>query len=1410
MAHRGTVRRALVLTTVALVGLGVVAGAPTVAQDGDDVGVLSATTVDVAPEILDCDDWRYGPDDEPASLPAEYDRNDYRRTSLRDPDPALHDSPQNHCGQKGAAVDLAWGLSTGTPEVLIAVLDSGIKWRDAGAMAQLATKAHINVGEARPPCAAPDGDCNGDGRVDITDFGAIVDRNGNGLADPEDLILDPAFSDGVDDDGDGYVDNISGWDFLYGDNNPLDTVDYGHGTGEALDSTAVADGTGDVGTCPMCTFLPIRVSDSFIADGGRFAAGVLYALDEGADVVQEALGAISNPSQAQQAIDAAYDRGVVVVASMADEASAHPNLSSSLERTMTVNSVTEKSIDLFGPAPVEGYLALNGCTNFGGRTFVSVPSSACSSEATGQSAGMIGLLESYAREQGVTPHPDLVGLTGRSGGDVLSANEVMQLVRATADDIDFSTPNEVDPANNFGTSTGNPLLDTVRYPTRPGWDEVHGYGRINAYELLRAVEAEAIPPEADITGPLWFDVLPATGTVAVTGNVAAVRADSYDYRLEWAPGVQGPEHPDTDVWRLVDGAEGLTAPLDGVLGTLDLAEVAAELPDGATGAPVGDDGRPDPERFAVRLRVVVTAHGGTGDGLRGEMQKQVFVHDDPNLVDGFPQRVDGVGGASPSFTDVDGDGTVELVLGTDDGSVHAWRADGTELDGFPLHTDVSAWWPTGSPTAAADGIDPHRGTVGLGGPALGDLDRDGTIEVVVPDANGAVAVFGADGERRATATIDPAFSTDDRAAQDRYNRTKPGFLSAPALGDLDGDGDLEIVAAAMDRHVYAWHHDGTPVVGFPVLLVDPAKVSAIDPTTHRVTYAAGSGADQGGELLATPALADLDGDGRPEIVVGGQEQYNETPNVGDGAGALGLLTLAGSAGNSRVYAISPDGNAATASPAVAGHPSAQAYLPGWPVKVAMASTNLLPTIGDGVAMPAVIADVVPETPGPEVVVAASAGPVYAFTAAGEGAYGATAAGDLPMFWSAGLGGEDAGVFGTDRTTEDLVAQFAAFGGASVGDLDGDGAVDVTAPTAGLTRLIDLLLPDLQLPNDDALSMWDGTTRLPLPGSPQATPDLAFFVSPAIADLDGDGVHESIAGNGHFTLAAHDGTGAAPDGWPKLTGGWVVGTPAVGDWDGDGSLEVAQARRDGVLMVWTTGPGTATDDAVQWGQWGCDPYRSGACTDTTPGVALTDRYVDAVYQRVLGRPAEAAGRTYWADRIDAGLPRGRFTAMVVATAEARNRVCRELFVGIVGRTASTADRDWCRGLLTAGADGGDVTVRLAASAEVWAAAGADPDAYVGLLYERALGRTPSAAEVAPWAARLRSGAWSRSRVAATIVDGTEARRRVVVSVYVALLDRAPGASERDFWVGRLAAGQRDLTVGAAVLASDEFHHRATTA
>ncbi len=1127
--------------SVALVVVGLVAGP----------GAQAST---VAGGALDCTNWRYGAADEPASLPAEFDRNDYKRTSLRDP--ALARSPHQLCGQKGSAVDLAWGITKGRPEVRIAVLDSGIEWRNAGEMRDLADRAYLNRGEVTPPCATPSGDCNGDGRFSVADFGAIPDLNGNGLADPEDLILNPKYSNHVDDDHDGYVDDISGWDFLFGDNDPLDTVNYGHGTGEAGDSTAADNGTGGVGTCPHCTFIPVRVGDSFIADSGRFAAGVLFALDSDAAVVQEALGTINNPRQSQMAIDAAYRRGVPVIASMADEESKHPNLPGTLEHTLAVNSVR--------PGAGGSYLALNGCTNWGGHTFVSIPSSSCSSEATGIMGGVAGLIVSEARDRGVH----------------LTTDEIYQLVRSTADDVDFATPNAVDPANDLLSGS------TVRYPTSPGWDATTGFGRLNAYELIKAVRDGRVPPEADLTSPQWFSVLPAKGSVDVRGRIAAPRASHYSYRVEWTTGLQPPASPGADQWHVIASAAHRTRTQDGHLATLDLGSVAAAL-GGASGPPADPKtGRSDEERFTVRLRVVVTAEDGPTAGLEGVSQKQIFVHDDPALVAGMPRRIAGAGTASPVFADVEPGGGKEMVLATDDGRVHVYRSDLSEVPGFPVRTDRAPWWVEGR-TARADDIPFARSAIGVGAPVVTDLTGDGSPEIAVADLDGHVHAWDAHGRLLpgfADVHTNPWFSADSPLAQNSVNRTKRGFANSLAAGDLDGDGRPELVGAALDRHVYAWHGDGTPVSGFPVLVVDPAKVQSVQPGLDTVTFTPGSGVGDGGELIATPALADLNGDHRDEIVVGAQEEYDEPFNAPEFGG------LPGSAGNSREYVISPDGvNANNPNPNPA-QPAGRAYLPGWPVKVGMFEREVLPVIGDGVAAQAAVGDLVPSHPGPEIAVASAVGPLYVFGTDGRSTLGQVNGKDVPQHWYGGLFANDPTGAGVWRNSNDVGAMLVAFGGPSIGKIGSLDHPDVAAPVSGISRLLDTTSPDLQLPSDDQLAAWDPTNGTMRPAFPRETPDLAFFVTPAIVDVSGDGVPEVVAGNGVYTLSAVNVFTSAP-GWPKLTGGWTVGTPGAGDWDGDGRLEVAIVRRDGVLMVWHTPTGAGRTG--QWPRFGHDGANTGS-------------------------------------------------------------------------------------------------------------------------------------------------------------------------------------------------------------------------
>ncbi|MCB1257427.1 MAG: FG-GAP repeat protein, partial [Microthrixaceae bacterium] len=918
------------------------------------------------PTHLDCARWRYD-GVEPGPLPEEWDAKDYRFTSERDGGSAR--SPHRQCGQLGSAVDLAWSLEQGLPETVIAVLDSGIKWRDPGAAEDLAATAYLNRGELPVPIAGEDQvaspsdpyDVNGDGRFSVEDYRndpRVSDRNENEVLDPEDLILTPEFNDGVDSDGNGYIDDISGWDFLFNDNNPLDDVSYGHGTGEAKDSAAAHNGMGAFGVCGQCSHLPVRVSDSFMAAGARFAAGVLFAIDSGASVIQEALGAITNPPQVQQAVDAAYASDIPVVASMADEQSEHANLPSAINHAMAVNSVTEAMSFLDSVGPIltgrRDTLALNGCTNFGAIAWVSVPSVGCSSEATGNGAGMVGLVVSAAKRAGIK----------------LTANEVMQVIRATADDIDFSTPNAIDPANDMTDDFGQ-----RRFPSVRGWDATHGFGRLNAYEAVKSVVEKDIPPEADITSPRWFSMEPTSGTLPVIGTVAAPRSGSYSYRVEWTTGLQTPPYPATDTWHVVQDRSGLTAPVDGQLAQIDLADVAAALPGKGTGEPVDASGKPEPDRFTVRVRVVVT----DADGRVGIMNRQFSVHDDPTLS--YSTVVDGAGMSSPRLVDVDGDGHDEMVLGTDEGYVHVFDSTGKVLPGFPVRTPEAFFWHSDSPAAQAFGITAPGAAIPVGAPAVGDLDGDGTTEIVVTDLGGNVTWWNAQGERVGHVSVNPDFSRQE--ATNEWNRLKPGIAGSAALGDLDGDGTLEIVVAAMDRHVYAWHADSSPVDGFPVLVVDPNMVSSIDPDTHQVTFRSPEGTGIGGELIATPALGDLNGDGRPEIVVGAQEQYDEQVAVFP---AVGLPSLSG---NTRVYAISPDGTNASGrysrGPSSV-HPDAQAYLPGWPVPLPMLMTDVLPTIGGGVSTQAAIGDVNGDGR-PEVVVSSVSGQVMVLNSSGRSAYG---------------------------------------------------------------------------------------------------------------------------------------------------------------------------------------------------------------------------------------------------------------------------------------------------------------------------------------------------------------------------------------------------------------------------------------
>ncbi|MEW5988408.1 MAG: S8 family serine peptidase [Chloroflexota bacterium] len=1079
-----------------------------------------------------------GPDD---PLPDDFANDDggWKYTSAQSPDPNINQAEWELYGVMGASVDLAWRKTTGRPDVVLAVLDSGIEWQFS--QPDLVNKIYLNRSELPLPEGCADYDCDYNGVFDVRDYAAdarVSDLNGNGEIDPEDLIM--LWSDGTDADGNGYVDDVAGWDFFEGDNDPLDDVTYGHGTGEGKDSAAEANNGGDVGVCPSCLFMPLRVGDSFVVDVNHWAEAVLFAVDNGASVVQEATGSLNNSRFAQEAVDYGYQRGVPIIASAADEEAEHHNYPSNLEHTIMVNSVT-KYVDegIFTMSPAS-YLYLNGCTNFGGHTAVTVPSTGCSSEATGKSSGMAALVVSAAKNA-----YDLGILDSYPGGTgfVLSANEIKQIMTMTADDVDLSGHYQV----------SIPLVPSRRYPSQPGWDMYFGYGRVNANLMVTAVMSGTIPPEADITGPRWFEIVdPDQGTLAIDGRVAAVRADRYRYTVEVAPGVQ----PLDNAFRVVYRSPLLTGPYEGTLATVDLAALAARMPYGVEG-PLSDPatGRGVPNKFSFTVRVRVTDNFGR----LGEDRKSLFLHRDPDLADGAPIFLEGGGEGSPVFADLNGDGRHELLMPTNNGEIHAYQADGTELPGWPAHTDPQPVHASAPAYLSGEITMPIYTPMLLGSPAVGELVPGKGLWVVAADLEGKVYAWDAEGVIRYGFPVQTNRAYADPSVRNENNRLDWAISGAPALGDLNNDGDLEIVAGSFDRHVYAWQEDGSLLPGWPVLVADPTKVESVAPGTHQITFTADSGVLSGTPFLVSPALGDVNGDGWLEVVIGRDEEYQEDPNNSIAPLLIEFLLdlLDESLANGRMYAIWHDGTLHDGDPSDDDGLDADAFLPGWPVKLGFLVPEFLPTVGEGPNGSAALADL--DGDGDvEVTALMAAGPAMVFQEDGTGYWGLDPYGN-----DYGFQGEPP-AYGPGTNTQEAIT-LPGLGAGIFADL-GNG-LRYAAPAAGLGRLLDVALPADQRTSDDLLGLWDVETRNFVGGFPRQMNDMQFFTTPMAVDLDGDGLAELVAGSAVYDLHAFHEDGSEVADWPKLTGGWVTGVPAAGDWDGDGLVELAVATREGWLFVW---------------------------------------------------------------------------------------------------------------------------------------------------------------------------------------------------------------------------------------------------
>ena len=168
----------------------------------------------------------------------------------------------------------------------------------------------------------------------------------------------------------------SGYDFVDNDDDPEDV--FGHGCSVAgIIAANIDNGIGIAGFAPNASILPIRV----LGSGGSgsmadVAAGIVYAADNGADIINLSLGSVVGSQVEKDAIDYAVDKGVTVIASAGNSGGAQPGFPARYENVVAVGAIdsngarssfSNKGGNIWAPGRDihttyldNGYRALNG------------------------------------------------------------------------------------------------------------------------------------------------------------------------------------------------------------------------------------------------------------------------------------------------------------------------------------------------------------------------------------------------------------------------------------------------------------------------------------------------------------------------------------------------------------------------------------------------------------------------------------------------------------------------------------------------------------------------------------------------------------------------------------------------------------------------------------------------------------------------------------------------------------------------------------------------------------------------------------------------------------------------------------------------------------------------------------------
>jgi subtilisin family serine protease len=637
---------------------------------------------------------------------------------------------------------------------------------------------------------------------------------------------------GVDDDGNDYVDDIRGWDFVDADvdnpvpdNDPMDGDS--HGTHCAGTIAAISDNEKIIGVAPDSRIMPVKGLDD-LGDGTTdiLAQCVYYAADNGADVLSNSWGGGGGDEALEDAFNYAYSNGCTSVAASGNDASG-VGYPAGYENVISVGATDHEDVvpfwsnygsDLDIVAP--GVRIVSTCPAW--KTESGYLLADGTSMATPHVSGLLALMLSKNRTD---PEPYL-----------FNSEELKKILKLTSDDVD-----------------------------KPGRDKRAGYGRINA---RKALEVTAPVPMVIIEDFNMDDTEFGNGdrklqpgeTVNFNITLKNYWIDAYSVTLYLnivnSGGMIGPSF----------SLEGQTA-----------SSVTPSFID--CGDILEDESR--------EISFIVTVGGNLE--CPSDMDFELTI-DALNFTDTIPFTVQIVypyqegwprasGGIStnvhfePLFGDLDGDGNLEIISladGSDGINLQAFKANGEYLSdcwpvSFEINPGTASFYGGGIPVVGDINGDSKDEIVLIVERRLYALDHEGNtlpgcwpIDIPSNSSNFSQQISLCDVDNDGALDILVGEYLLGRSyvfAYDHQGNIKPGWqilidgpTSSFTVGDIDGDNEEEIIVRS-GRLVYAFHANAEPLGDWWPVELDSGS-------------------------LLNPLLADMDNNGKNDIVcISGNQIY---------------------------------------------------------------------------------------------------------------------------------------------------------------------------------------------------------------------------------------------------------------------------------------------------------------------------------------------------------------------------------------------------------------------------------------------------------------------------------------------------------------------------------------------------------